>query len=353
MSGGLQPVSAEQALALVRQSLGFFAPSELSQAPISPALCAELLRVSLWSNWVLKCRPVYVTRLMNAAARPLIPLAALTEEGSESLHELLRSSLEDLGAIGDLVELPGGRWAPAPLRRVPMQAIDRYLILGGPPTGQLPAHIRALVERAGIARLVPAKAPPMPIMIDTLPEEEWLRLPNADLGEWTQRMLSAVGLDPAGDLEVEVYAPGAAPPGSEQYFRWRMGDSRMPDGRYLVRHRMRRGSNAHLIAELVRGRPIAVGPLRLGDGDLRRLMYGLDLIAGNPVRVRAERRQKQWSLKLRSALPQPEQRLLLTLGRELPRLDGKYYPQRWDIPIQYAQRVTDALIALGIQVDEN
>ncbi len=355
MSGGLQSVSANQALALVRQSLGFSdqpKPSEAVVSPVSPALCAELLRVSLWANWSLEQRPVYSTRLINAALRPLLPFATPTAEDSDSLHTLLRTVLEDLEIIGDLVELPGGRWAPAPLRLVPMRAIERSLLLGGPPTSQLPAQVRAHIERAGVARILPANVPPTPIMIDTLPEEEWLRLPTDDLKGWTERILRAASLEPAGDLEVEIYAPGVVSAGAYQFSRWRKGDSRMPDGRYLVRHRMRRGSHTHLIAQLVHGRPSALGPLSLGEGDLRRLMYGLDLIAGNPVRVLAERQQKLWSFTLRSALPQAEQRLLLALGREQPRLDGKYYPQRWAIPTQYEQRVTSALSALGIQVDE-
>lgn len=352
MSGGLQPTSAEQALSLVWQNLGFSSQPRQSEIIVSPALCAELLRVSLWSNWEAERRPVYVTRLMNAATRPLLPLATLTEEGAEPFHNLLRSALEALEAIGDLVELPGGRWAPAPLRRVPMPRLDRSLLLGGPPTVQLPAPMRALVERAGVARFLPERALPTLISIDTLPEEEWLRLPSDDLRAWTQCVLRVANLEPAGNLEVEVYAPGATTSGCDQYFRWRRSDSWLADGRHLVRYRMRRGPNTHLIAELVRGRLEAVGPLSLGDGDLRRLMYGLDLVAGNPVRVLAERRRKQWSLKLGSALPQAEQRLLLALGKELPRPDGKYYPQLWEIPSEYAQLVSSRLNKLGIQVDE-
>lgn len=352
MTDGMQPISAEQAIEMIRQGLSIAAPSELSDSVAPPELCAELLRVSLWSSWESERRPIYVTRLLNAAARALLPAAALREEGNTPIQDLLRNTLEALEVIGDFVELPGGRWAPAPLRRVPIQATDRSLLLGGPPTSQFSLPMRALVERAGVARFLPTKALPTLTSIDMLPEEEWLRLPDDDLRTWAQHVLIAANLEPAGDLEVEVYAPGTATPGSDQFFRWLRGDSRMRDGRYLVRHRMRRGSNSHLVAELVRGRPQAAGPLSLGDGDLRRLMYGLDLIAGNPVRVLARRQQKQWNLILRSALPQAEQRLLLALGQELPRIYDKYYPQQWNIPIQYAQRMIDALSVLGIQVDE-
>jgi hypothetical protein len=329
MNGDVHPISDECARSLVRKALGVPA-SDTFDSRIGPALCAEVLRATLWSLWSVERRPVYVTRLLGSAARLLLPWPQDKMESRPAIAEQLRATLQELEIVGDLVALPGGRWAPAPLRSVHLPAINRHIILGGVPTRLLPAQLRATIERAGTVRLAPV--PASDLKIDTIPEHEWLRMPSGDLAAWTRTVLDTTGLAPAGDLAVEIYAPAAASAGADQYHRWQQRADRLPDGLYLARNRTRRGSIAHYIGRIVAGRIDGAGTPALGDGDVRR--------------------RGMWRVELRSELPQAEQRLFLAVGREDVRPDGRYYPRWWEISLQYMPTARNALIALGVQIDE-
>ena len=62
--------------------------------------------------------------------------------------------------------------------------------------------------------------------------------------------------------------------------------------------------------------------------DLRRLMYGLDLLAEKSVTVKGISGLAERSFVLKSILPQAEQRLFAAMG-QLAVPEGKYYPQTW------------------------
>mgnify|MGYP005842156131 CR=1 FL=1 len=350
MNGDLQRVLDGHARALVRKALGVPASDNFDR-DIGPALCAEVLRAALWSLWSVEQRPVYVTRLLGSAARLLLPWPQDETEGRPAIAEQLRATLQELEIVGDLAALPRGGWVPAPLRSVHLPAIHRHIILGGVPTRLLPARLQATIERTGTVRLVPV--PASDLKIDAIPEHEWLRRPSGDLAAWTRTVLDTTELGSAGDLAVEIYAPTAASAGADQYHRWQQRADRLPDGLYLARKRIRRGSIVHYyIVRIVAGRIDGAGTPALGDGDARRLMYGLDLLAKKPVRVLAQQRRGLWRVTLRSELPQAEQRLFLAIGREDVRPDGRYYPRCWELSLQYMPTARSALIALGVQIDE-
>src|SRR3954470_21590009 len=58
----------------------------------------------------------------------------------------------------------------------------------------------------------------------------------------------------------------------------RQAASRLANKRYLARTSMRRGSISYSIGLIEHGRVTAIGIPAIGDGDVRRLMYGLDLL---------------------------------------------------------------------------
>ncbi len=92
------------------------------------------------------------------------------------------------------------------------------------------------------------------------------------------------------------------------------------------------------------------GAPALGRGDLRRLLYGLDLLAGHPVQAQVRVGAGEATVTLQNGMPGPEERLLLALGRlELPP-DGKFYPRRWRLPTAHVAEIVAALEALGIEV---
>jgi hypothetical protein len=349
MTNQLQEISQAQAQDLALRSLGFVS----TKAPDWPSIYAEALRLALWSGWHQGQQPVYVTRMLNAAERSLIPWQSQNSQGDTELRETLRLVLEELELVGDVASLPGGHWVPAPLRLVEIASIERTLILGGLPTKYMPGRLRSALSRAGISRLTTPetiRSTADLAHIDTVAEREWLRMPEGDLSAWTQQTLGEAALERAGDLMVEVYAPAHTPQRASQYYRWLQLSRAMPDGRYLARTRMRRGSLAHYIVLLERGAVAAAAVLPSKGGTIRRLMYGLDLQATNPVQVKVQRSGAQSCVIVESDLPLAEQRLLLAFGREEVRQDGKYYPRRWTVPPQYLPRVEKALRELGIRI---
>ena len=349
MTSQLQVISQAQAQELVLKSFGFIS----AKAPDWPSIYAEALRLALWSNWQQSEQPVYVTRLLNAAERLLVPWQSQNSQEDTELRETLRLVLEELELVGDVASLPGGHWVPAPLRLVEMADVERTLILGGLPTRYMPGKLRLALSRTGISRLASCemiRGTPELAHIGMVAEREWLRMPEDDLSPWAQQLLAAAVLEPAGNLIVEVYAPAHTSKRSSQYFRWIQPSRAMQDGRYLARSRMRRGSLTHYIILLERGSVVAAANLPSDGGAIRRLMYGLDLLAANPVQVKVQGSEVQSCIVIESDLPLAEQRLLLAFGREEVRQDGKYYPRRWTVPPQYMPRVEKALRDLGIRI---
>ncbi|GAB4423684.1 MAG: hypothetical protein OHK0015_01520 [Chloroflexi bacterium OHK40] len=349
MSVATQQLSGDDARMAVLRALGLAGLS--TSVPPCPALCAEALRAALWSYWGATAKPVYITRLINAAARTLLPWQEKLGEDDERLSQQLRNMLQEMEVIGDVAALPNGRWSPTPPRIVHVPAISRWLLLGGPPSRDLPTQVGAAVERIGVARLLRLPPGEIDLAVDEVPEREWLRAPTESLDVWGSAVLDRSALTPAGEIDIEVYAPAAAHPAATQFDRWKLPTAKLADGCYLARMRTRRGVRAHYIVQLVGGRAIAAGPPLLGDGDVRRLQYALDLLAHNPVRVTGTRQRDCWTFKLQSALPRAEHRLLLALGREQTPVDGKYYPRCWVIPSSYAPRAEKALRDLGISIE--
>lgn len=150
------------------------------------------------------------------------------------------------------------------------------------------------------------------------------------------------------DSQLDVYAP--LRDSADQYHRWRRRSSALADGRYLVRRSLGHGPVRFFIAELARGRITRIGTPALADGDIRRLMYGIDLLRGDPTRVTLNRRSDTWCFILRSKLPPPEQRVLLALGQLQPSATDSYYPQVWDVPVNSGPAVRAALEGLHIKL---
>lgn len=346
-------VSAADARSRIRKELGFLTHDQVGGV-VTPELCAAALRSALWSFWASEQRPIYITRLLGAATRMLLPWQSDDDDeaSEQSIPNQLRAALQELDVLGDLAALPNGRWAPAPMRVVRLPATGKYLLLSGAPTEVLPPAVKAVLTYNGVARLMHNHRAISGLNAPELPIQEWLRLPAESLADWTRNVLNAVHFEPPGDLQVEVYAPQLAAPRDDHYFRWRQLTHRMADGRYLARTRLQRGSTMYYIAQVSSGRLEAVGTPNFGDGDVRRFMYGLDLLADRPVRVSAKRNRNHWSFTLRSELPRAEYRQFMTIGTERLPTDGKYYPRWWDVPSAYVPEAERALRNLGIEVEK-
>jgi hypothetical protein len=351
MNTAFQSQIPSEARARVLQSLGF--SSIDPECVVGPALFAEAIRCALWAYWTTEQAPIYVTRILNAAVRLVYPWLLDSEgnDGEKQLKTHLRFALEELETIGDIAPLPHGRWLPAPLRSVQLDSIERWLLLGGAPTKLLPIPAQRALEQSGVARLLPQPPDRLDLALDTQAEMEWRRVPSAAIDAWTTAALQNVPLTPIAnqDERVEVYAPERRYHPT-QYHRWVPGTTRLPDGRYLARWRLHHGSSAYSIVEFQHWQLAAIGHPDLGDGDVRRLMYGIDCLLKRPVQVRIKRKPDFWRFTLRSELPRAEHRLFMALGRLQPNADGAYYPRYWDASVRYAPQLEAALNSLGVKI---
>lgn len=356
-------ISMAEMQAAALQNLGL--PSA-PQAPSALTVQAAVLRAALWALSRAGTEPVYVTRLLNAACRLAEPLlkpkdlkpAPLpgTTAGADTLLAGLRGVLEELEAVGDVAQLPRGRWLPAPLRFVQFTAIHQWVLVGGYPTHLLPAALRVELTHIGVARLIPRDPAELGVALPCQSETAWCAAPREPVTAWARRVLDSAVVLPftEHDTALEFYSPSAARAAGAgkmlQYFRWTQNANALPDGRHLARIPFHQFYHRHLVAEVRGGRVVATGPLELYEGDLRRMLYGLDAEAGLPVTVSVKRTENAYYFELRNELPRAEYRLLMVLGRLHLPPDGRYYPRTWEVPSRYAAQAVAALRRLGIQL---
>jgi hypothetical protein len=167
----------------------------------------------------------------------------------------------------------------------------------------------------------------------------------ADLLSWTNNIFDG-RYEAYRDEHLHIYAPELFTASTPQAFRWVERPDKLK-GRYFCRQDLPFGLKRYLGAEIVSGKLARIKTLHCGD--FRRLLYGLDAIAGNPVTVEENDRHREVVIVLKSELPKPERRFLAALGT-LTVAEGNYYPRTWRFPSEYAQEVRSRLAALGIQI---
>jgi hypothetical protein len=181
--------------------------------------------------------------------------------------------------------------------------------------------------------------------------ESWVGAAPQDLRAWTRSVLEGPYepfTEENDSRQFSFYTPKEARAGALQAKRWRDRPDKL-SGRFLARRDLAFGPRQYRAAEVVDGRLTRVMLPRLGDGDLRRLMYGLDALAGNPVLVEVEQTSKGLVVILGSEVPRPERRLFAALGT-LSVPPEKYYPRTWLFPTEYAAQITHRLSELEVSL---
>lgn len=333
---------------------------ERAYVDVSPlTFRAECIRASLWAATNAGEVPVYVTRLIGSTEPLLRPdpnyrIAKLRrqEKGTEP-KEMIREALDEMELIGDVARLPDGYWLPAPLRVIPLPAMNRWLVLGGRPNSMLPEDLVPTLEHSGVARF----ATPEPLGLPQESEETWCRLPTEPLAVWTTQVINNTELreldDP--DLELEFYAPAQTAARRKAPFqtqRWTVVTKSLPDGLYLCRQRLFRAMVHFAVAKVQNGRTVATGPLDRNELSVRRLMYGMDDRGGCPVRVKRQREGHSTTFILGNEVPRPEHRLLTALAELRLPTDGKYYPRFWTCDSRYEAQIDKCFERLGVLVED-
>lgn len=302
-----QPVGAAAARAAVLEALA------MPPSAAEPELGYEVLRAVAWAS-TLGREPVHVRTLLDRAVDA--HAAATLDQpapGDDVRREALRSKLTELSRLGDVAELDGGRWISVP--GVVVQIADGPdLLVSGVPLRALPPGVRGAVEAHGAARLLTHRGTADTLGLPQVWFADWTRPPPGTLEEWTRAALAEQV--PRSGAEVgqglQLYSPSQARPGAYQPERW-ANPSAALDGVQLARRTVGTYWRVYSLVLVEAGSITGVreiDPLRA-----RRLMYGLDLLAGNPTVAHWTARGEDVELQLRNPLPAPEARALLALAR--------------------------------------
>lgn len=298
--------------------------------------CA-LLRSCAWAL-TDGVHPVHVLRLLN--------LASTLHFAGDASRGRLKEALQELSECGDLVEMANGQWLPAPTRAVRLgTADDMRLLVGGFPTSLLSIERAAQIEHIGTYRRVRGDALPKELELPQQSLESWTGHAPDNLHEWTQATLQGnyERHRPTG-RSIEIYAPELSPVSTPQMFRWVDRTDKL-SGIHLSREELPFGGKRHYALKIANGQ--ITGIRTMPPTDLRRLMYGLDLLAKKSVTVEEISDLAGTSFILKSILPQAEQRLFAALG-QLAVHEGKYYPQTWTFHQEHAVEIKKRLATLGV-----
>lgn len=327
----LQAITEVEAHAiLARQLTGSEACDQIAED------CA-LLRSCAWAL-TDGVHPVHVLRLLN--------LASTLHFAGDASRGKLKEALQELSECGDLVEMSTGQWLPAPTREVRLgTADDMRLLVGGFPTSLLPVERAAQIEHLGPYRRVKGNVLSKEFELPQQSLEAWMGHAPNDLREWTQSALegSYERHRPTG-RSIEVYAPELSSVSTPQMFRWVDRTAKL-SGIYLSREELPFGGKRHYTVKIAKGQ--IIGIRTMPPFDVRRLLYGIDLLAEKAVTVEEISRLANTSFVLKSVLPQAEQRLFAALG-QLSVPEDKYYPQTWTFHQEHAVEIKKRLATLGV-----
>lgn len=340
----LHAISRREMKELCLRNLGLKAGSDYS----SVAICSVTLRAALWSLSNCGKDSVHTRKLLNTAANLTEPL--LDESETESVTDRLKEALAELETIGDVAHTSHGNWVPAPLRYVPLKAVNRWLLVGGCPTHCLPLKLSEALIHEGPARFLPIDPAKIDIELRKQSVSDWAALPNEPVTDLARRVMSETPLAPyySTEFEFQYYSPSVSGQ-TLQYYRWVDDAKRLPDGRYLARE-MTKWSFRYFIAQVQGGRVVATGPLLYED--VRRLMYGIDAVEKRPTIVGVIQHGDSCQFIVRNELPQAEYRLFTVLGKLYLPPKG-YYPRTWEVRRDLAPQVREALQHLGVVVESS
>jgi hypothetical protein len=257
--------------------------------------------------------------------------------------------LDELHFIGDVETLSGGYWVPSPLRAVRTALLKRMILCGGIPTSHLLSNVRQFISWNGTARLISGTANDWGVSLPLQELMRWAGGPDVPLVQWTRDCLESLELKPFDDLpdSFEVYAPKLCANANIQYKRWKAISDKLPDGSYLARQKV--GPMTHFVAINVKKGGITASTTIPERIEPRRLMYGIDALAGAPVRFKVSRDPSGTRVFLTSEVPKAERRLFTALG-QLSMPSNLGYPRVWLFPNELMEQVNRALHSLGVGI---
>jgi hypothetical protein len=280
--------------------------------------------------------PATTLSLTSLVRRRLLPLWP-TLDDEQAAEPGVKAILENLGELGDLVRLDGGRWLTPPPQAIRTGG-PLAVITGGGPAQTFPWSIT--MRGAGRLRLIDIDA--CAGRIDLWEPQEWIGAPLEGLQEWSIQLLTSAKaqLTPATSelADVSIRASG----------KWiALPVCATAEGLFLAR--CRTGPRfEYFVVQVSRGHLRQMTGLRREEA--RRLQFHLDAQAGYPMKVQAHVSQSQVRLRLNRHLPREEARALL-LGWQISSPGGAGTTE-YVIPREMFPLLRQALAGLRVDLTE-
>lgn len=333
-----QALSQHEAQSVLALGLGCNTQGEgLRIAAIAECLRAACFLCSMPTDGQGAWEPAASVSLTSVTRKQLSPIWPCMLEDDDT-RPGVRSVLESLGQIGDLVRVEKG-WLPPPPRAI-RSLEGSAVVIGGGPSPRFPRSVK--LRACGRVRVVPTSQ--CEGWIDVGDADDWIGAPIEGLATWSSRFLAQVArrFTHCGVLlaPISVYVQG----------RWAE----------LASHP---NASGHLLGKCQTGITVNyfIGKFQGGDleqlasieaSDVRRLRFQLDLQAGRPCTIETETSSRFVKLRSYRRLP-PEQEKAFHLGWELPKAEGEHPGLKIHvIPIETFPIVRCALEGLGIVLVE-
>ncbi|MBY6687213.1 hypothetical protein HQ305_16765 [Rhodococcus sp. BP-149] len=306
----------------------------------------EMLRAVTWAS-TSGDTPVYIGKLLNRAVSVDKSINPKTLNYSDSDRRAgLRNLLDVLADLGDLAELANGYWVSVPGVVVKSETREPELLVSGIPLRLLDRASRDGVACAGAARHIIDQS-----LLDNLGLPQvglwmWANKPESTLSTWTADFIGTTRIVDGQLDDTEFYLADSEQRASIQAIRWKPSDRKLT-GTYLYRHTVLRHWRVYGLARVAAG--VVTGTCDINRDDARRLMYGYDQIANNPVKATwRESAEGVSEVVLQNPIPAPEMRALTALGRRLPASKFEY---RF-AATSHRSQIRRTLENLGIQINK-
>lgn len=305
----------------------------------------EILRAVTWASTHAQV-PIYIRTLLDRAVSVDKSLNRGDPVVSDTdRRQMLGEQLKDLASLGDLAELGNGYWVSVAGVVVEIQHDAPHLFASGVPTRVLDQEIAKEITYCGAARHLPASFSGKRLGLSTVEFLLWSRRPSTCLETWTREFIESASIAAGAAVDsLEFYVPLAARRGCFQFDRWQR-TNRDLTGMYLYRHTVLNHWRIFGLASVDAG--TVQGTCEIDRHDAHRLMYGYDLLAGNPTTgIWIESARDGAELILRNQVPAPELRALTALAKRVP---ARKYEYRFTATA-YREQVRQIVDDLGIQL---
>ena len=176
-------------------------------------IIAEFIRSQIWAlsvnrldNNVIKVEPINKRSVLYSARQSFSCLTGYDSLSNPDNEDFFSKVINELTRVGDIIKLPKGKLAPAQLRLIKLNQHNKFLLVGGVPTGLLPLKLRKSVTWSGFSRMVEVSGDytlkEYGIPIDTI--LNWLGIPevSSNISDWFDTYIKGMKFSVDGISEV-------------------------------------------------------------------------------------------------------------------------------------------------------